>query len=93
LTAGVDLNMTVYPFILRGVTLQGIDSAGVPREYRQSIWRRLATDFSIDGLEEIATEVDLAGLELKISQILAGQIAGRVIVKINGGTNGVSGSQ
>lgn len=82
LTAGIELNLTVYPFILRGVTLQGIDSAGVTRDYRQSLWQRLANDFSIDGLEDIATEVDLAGLQPKIDQILGGQIAGRVIVKI-----------
>ncbi len=82
LTSGVELNVTVYPFILRGVTLQGIDSAGVTPDYRQSIWQRLATDYSIAGLDDIADEVDLAGLEPKITQILAGQIAGRVIVKI-----------
>ncbi len=82
LVGGVDLAMTVYPFILRGVTLQGIDTAVIKPEYRAAIWKRLASDFSIDGLDDLAIEVDLYGLEEKIAAIMDGQIAGRVILAL-----------
>lgn len=82
LVAGIELNLTVHPFILRGVTLQGIDSAGQPRERRIQIWNRLATDYRMDNLESLVTEVDLAGLGGKIDDILAGRIVGRVIVRL-----------
>ncbi len=84
LVAGHELNMTVYPFILRGVTLQGIDSAGVSREYRAGLWEKIATEFAVPGLDELAIETDLEHLGEQIDNILAGKIAGRVIVKMPG---------
>lgn len=82
LVGGTNFGISVYPFILRGVTLQGIDTATIPREYRASIWDRLASDWKLENLEDVAIEVDFNKLEEKIEQILAGQIAGRVIVRI-----------
>lgn len=83
LVAGHELNMTVYPFILRGVTLQGIDSAGVSREYRSQLWNMIATEYAVSQLDELAIETDLEHLGEQIDRILAGKIAGRVIVKVS----------
>ncbi len=83
LVGGIDIPMTVYPFILRGVTLAGIDSASFPMERRLRIWSKLAGDWKPKQLEAIAVEVSLDGLEPKIQAILAGEITGRVIVSLN----------
>ena len=83
LVGGIDLNMSVYPFILRGVTLQGVDTAGISPKYRREIWQKIATDWMIDTLDELEIETDLDNVETKIEEILAGKIAGRVIVKLN----------
>ena len=83
LVGGSDLNMTVYPFILRGVTLQGIDTAGISPEYRSQIWQKIANEWMIGCLEELAIETNLENIETKIEEILAGKIAGRVVVKIS----------
>lgn len=82
LVGGVDLPVTVYPFILRGVTLAGIDSAHYPAEKRPAIWQKLAGQWKPKLLEEIATEVALEDLEPKIADILAGRVTGRVVVRI-----------
>lgn len=82
LVASHELHLTVYPFILRGITLQGIDSAGVSKEYRRRLWNRIATDLRLEGLDELAIETDLEGVSEKIDLILAGQIAGRCIIHI-----------
>ncbi len=82
LVGGVELPLTVYPFILRGVQLVGIDSAEFPLARRGEIWRRLATDWRPAQLESlVAAEVDIADLEPQIQAILAGRVRGRVLVK------------
>ncbi len=81
--AGPALPLTVYPFILRGVTLQGIDTACITRERRAGIWSRLATDWKVEGIDKLAIEVGFDGLLEQIHNILQGQIAGRVVVKIS----------
>jgi acrylyl-CoA reductase (NADPH) len=78
--AGHDLPTTVYPFILRGVTLAGIDSASTPKNERLTIWNLLAGDWKLSDLEERAVEVGLDGLNEKVSAILQGQIVGRILV-------------
>lgn len=83
LVGGPNFEISVYPFILRGVALQGIDTAGIEREYRQEVWNRIAQDWALERLAELAIEVDLEGLDAKIGEILAGKIAGRVIVKMD----------
>ncbi|MEM8864870.1 MAG: YhdH/YhfP family quinone oxidoreductase [Planctomycetota bacterium] len=81
LVAGADLPLTVYPFILRGVTLAGIDSAKCPREPRLEVWKNLAGPWSVELPEDLITEIDLDGLADRIDTILAGQVAGRTLVK------------
>ncbi len=83
LAGGHDLNTTVMPFILRGVSLLGIDSVGCPRQIREEIWQRLATDLKPRQLDEIVTRtVDLEGLPQVFDELLAGKILGRVLVSI-----------
>ena len=81
LVGGMDLNLTVYPFILRGVTLAGIDSVECSHERRMQIWPKLAGPWKPPQLESLAQEVSLDGLSARITDILAGRIAGRVLVR------------
>jgi acrylyl-CoA reductase (NADPH) len=81
LVGGTDIPLTVYPFILRGVTLAGIDSVWYPAERRAAIWQRLAASL-LSEIDSLTTEVTLADLEPKIADILAGKIIGRVIVNV-----------
>jgi acrylyl-CoA reductase (NADPH) len=80
LVAGTDVPLTVYPFILRGVMLAGIDSANCPRPERLEIWNKLAGAWHIDQLNLIAHEITLDELPDRVRKILAGQIVGRTIV-------------
>ena len=80
LAAGQDLPLTVHPFILRGVTLSGIDSAKCPRDSRLEIWRRLAAEWRIDALEAVSREVALDQVAEEATRMLSGQIAGRTLV-------------
>ena len=82
LTAGIDLNTTVLPFILRGVSLLGIDSVMCPMARRQEVWRRLATDMKPTRLPTVAEEITLAGLPEAFATLLAGEARGRTVVKI-----------
>ena len=84
LTGGGELPTTVFPFILRGVSLLGIDSVQTPIEHRRSLWRRIATDLrppQVDGDGAEAAEiVGLDGLGEALDRILAGGMIGRVLV-------------
>jgi NADPH2:quinone reductase len=83
LAGGHELNTTVMPFILRGVSLIGIDSVGCPYEIREEIWQRLATDLKPRQLDEIVSRtVSLEGLPAVFDEMLAGRILGRVLVEI-----------
>ncbi|OQY25758.1 MAG: oxidoreductase [Desulfobacteraceae bacterium 4572_35.2] len=82
LVASMELNLNVFPFILRSVSLIGIDSAECPMDYRIQTWARLASDWKLDNLEETVTEVSLDELEDKISAILKGKLSGRTLVNI-----------
>jgi acrylyl-CoA reductase (NADPH) len=82
LVGGVDLPLTVYPFILRGVVLAGIDSAWYPADKRPALWAKLAGPWKPAQLAELSSEVALADLEPKIQDILAGRTVGRIVVKI-----------
>jgi putative YhdH/YhfP family quinone oxidoreductase len=83
LVGGVNLPLTVHPFILRGITLAGIGSALLPLDRRQEIWRRLSTDWRLDNLAELATIVPLENVEPAIQQILQGQIVGRTVIEVS----------
>jgi putative YhdH/YhfP family quinone oxidoreductase len=81
-TYSPELHTTVFPFILRGVNLLGINSAETPMDLRLKIWHKLSSDWKPDCLNQIYTECSLEQLSDKIALILQGQIAGRVIVKL-----------
>ncbi len=79
--AGADLPLTVYPFILRGVSLIGVDSAWHPYEDRVRIWNRISSALDTTTLESlVASQVDLDGLEDQVARILQGGVCGRTIV-------------
>jgi len=80
--ASGELPINVYPFILRGVSLVGIDSAYSPMDERRKVWSKLAGEWKID-LDGIATEVTLGGLDEQIDLILKGGQKGRVVVSLN----------
>lgn len=82
LVGSPDLNMNVYPFILRGVSLLGIDSVQVPMEPRQRVWERLAGEWKPEVLKGMTTEVTLEELGGRINEILAGRVRGRVVVNL-----------
>ncbi len=82
LVGGHELPLTVYPFILRGVTLVGIDSEKCPMPERLAIWSRLAGEWKLDRLESmVSSTVNLTGLDKPIEAILAGRICGRTLVE------------
>jgi putative YhdH/YhfP family quinone oxidoreductase len=82
LVASADLPTTVYPFILRGVSLLGVDSQACPMATRRLIWHKLAGAWKPELLDRLATECDLAGLEPEIERILHGQRLGRLVVDL-----------
>jgi acrylyl-CoA reductase (NADPH) len=82
LAAGMDLPTSVAPFILRGVCLLGIDSVMCPVEPRKAAWERLARDLDRSKLSEITHEIGLGDVIDMGPKILAGQIRGRIVVKI-----------
>lgn len=82
LVGGAELSLTVMPFILRGVTLTGIDSAEYPTARRPHLWQRMASAWKPAGLREIvADRTGLEGLPQHVSRILAGGVRGRVLVE------------
>nr|WP_246554415.1 MDR family oxidoreductase [Bradyrhizobium ottawaense] len=82
LAAGLDLPSSVAPFILRGVCLLGIDSVMCPIEPRKAAWQRLASDLDRTKLTEITHEIPLDEVPEWGAKILAGQVRGRIVVKI-----------
>ena len=84
LAGGMDFPATVAPFILRGVTLAGIDSVMCPRRERLEAWRRLGSDLDISKLTAISNEVGLSEVMPLAGQLLNGEVRGRVVVDVNG---------
>ena len=82
LAQGADLPATVMPFILRGVTLAGVDSVMAPLALRRTAWARLATDLDAAALESITEEIALGAAIDKAHTLMAGQVRGRVVVTI-----------
>ena len=83
LAQGADLNTTVMPFILRGVTLAGINSVYEPFARRKLAWDRMATDLDPDKLEQMTQVVGLGESINVADQILQGKVRGRVVVDVN----------
>ena len=82
LAQGMDLPGSVEPFILRGITLAGIDSVMAPRSRRQEAWDRLARDLDPALLETMVTEIGLAEAPAAAERLMAGQVRGRIVVRI-----------
>lgn len=80
LVGSFELPLNVYPFILRGVSLIGVDSVNCPADIRLKVWDKLAGEWKPEHLTDLVTEVTLNTLEEKINDILKGDIKGRVIV-------------
>lgn len=82
LTSSHELSINVFPFILRGIRLIGIDSVEAKREKKEAVWKKIATDFKVDICEELTTEITLDKLKDVYSTLLAGKAVGRYLVKI-----------
>ncbi|MEQ8747144.1 MDR family oxidoreductase [Pyruvatibacter sp.] len=83
LAGGADLPSSVYPFILRGVTLAGIDSVMAPRGIREEAWSRLARDLDLDKLKAMTKTIGLDDVVGAASDIMAGTVRGRLVVDVN----------
>lgn len=83
LAASMDLHTTVAPFILRGVSLLGIDSVSCPMPLRETVWRRLATDLRPPQLAEIARTVPFEALPDQFAAFIEGRVRGRIVVDLN----------
>ncbi len=80
LVGGAEFSTTVYPFILRGVTLRGIDSVNCPTIMRSQIWTQLATLWKPNHLANLSTSIGLDELSEKIDMILQGKVTGRTVI-------------
>jgi len=80
--ASPDLPLNVFPFILRGVRLIGIDSQNCPMPLRQKIWQKIASEWKIDWLQTLTTEASFEELDSKIELMLKGKHLGRTIIKM-----------
>ena len=83
LAQGMDFPGSVAPFILRGVTLYGIDSVMAPLQRRQQAWTRLAAELDLAKLDALTQQVGLSGVIEAAPRILAGQVRGRLVVDVN----------
>lgn len=82
LAGGFDFPSTVMPFILRGVTLVGIESVMCPKPKRLEAWRRLAEDLNVDHLTKMSSEIGLSEVIPTSASLLKGVIKGRLIVDV-----------
>ncbi len=82
LVGGPSFESSIFPFILRGNALIGIDSVEIPLKTKEHIWEHFSSDWALEGLEAITTEVSLDNLEKEITSILKGNQVGRILVKI-----------
>ena len=82
LTSSHELPTNVFPFILRGVRLIGIDSVECAREKKVAAWKKIASDFKIDTLNELTNEISLDEIKEAYTELLKGNAVGRYLVKI-----------
>jgi acrylyl-CoA reductase (NADPH) len=80
--SSTQLNMTVFPFILRGISLIGISAQNYPTTLRESLWKKLANEWKSDNLLDLYTEITIDQLKHYIDLILAGKLRGRTIVNM-----------
>jgi acrylyl-CoA reductase (NADPH) len=79
----MDFPATVAPFILRGVSLLGIDSVMAPKQRRMVAWKRLSDDLDAGALDSIAREIGLAEAITSAEELMGAQVRGRIIVDVN----------
>lgn len=80
--SSTQLNLTVFPFILRGITLIGISAQNYPTALRQILWNKMASDWKLNNLEDLCTEISMEEILPNIDLILQGKLKGRTIVKM-----------
>lgn len=80
--ASPKLDLTVFPFILRGISLIGIDSQNYPMQYREQVWSKLAKEWKIENLEATSTTITLNELDEKLALMLQGKLKGRTVLKM-----------
>jgi len=83
LAGGAELHTTVYPFILRGVSLVGVASGSMPTERRRAAWTRLARELPMETLDQITQVARLDDVPALSEQMIAGKIRGRVVIDVN----------
>jgi acrylyl-CoA reductase (NADPH) len=83
LAGGNKLETTVIPFIIRGVSLLGIDSVMCPPERRRAAWARLVRDLPMDKLDAMTESATLADLPRLAGEIIAGRVRGRLVIDVN----------
>jgi acrylyl-CoA reductase (NADPH) len=83
LAQGMDFPATVAPFILRGVTLAGVDSVNVPTERREIAWKKLAETLKPETFEAVVEKIALSDAIEAAGKLMAGEIRGRVVVDVN----------
>ena len=81
--ASPKLDMTVFPFILRGITLIGIDSQNYPMKFRKLVWEKLARDWKPSQIFDTCVDIKLDELENKIDLMLQGKLKGRIVLKLS----------
>ena len=79
--AGAELSTTVFPFILRGLRLIGIDSQNCPYALRKQLWQHLASDWKLQNLKVGLKEVAIEGMLNEIKSILRSEVKGRVVLR------------
>lgn len=80
--ASFKLSLTVFPFILRGVSLMGVDSQNYPMEHREQVWNKLANEWKVNKIDEFCDQVELEELQEKMDLMLEGKLKRRVLVKL-----------
>ncbi len=82
LTQSTEFTSSVFPFILRGVRLIGIDSVELPMDIRLNVWNKLANEWKLDNLDYLANEIKLDDVDGYIDSILAGKLSGRTLINL-----------
>ena len=85
LTGGAQLHTTVLPFILRGVSLLGIDSVQLPIDRRRAVWHQLESERRPQRLDTLTSEVAVGDVQAKLDEISGGKVTGRTVVAVAGG--------
>ncbi len=83
LAGGAELQTTVFPFILRAVSLIGVSSVYMPQERRRTAWKRLASELPMEMLEHLTRKARLADIPALAEQMIAGKIRGRLVIDVN----------